>query len=115
MYFFLQIEIDVSALPEDVACRSQKRKAMDQEPISNCKRAHHALSSRFQLVEADQAALAKVVGETLGAACSANEILTAENKVLRTQLETMNKSNAALYEYIKELQATLETCGIINL
>lgn len=47
MYFFLQIEIDVASLPEDVACLSQKRKAIDQEPISNCKRAHHALVGKY--------------------------------------------------------------------
>jgi hypothetical protein len=57
-------------------------------------------------MEADQSALAKVLGETLGEVCSANEVLTAENKALKTQLETMNK-------YCEGLLDTLRCCGVL--
>ena len=122
--FFVQIEIDVESLPktQDALYRSWTRCDQELTPAKKRVRVHAQLRSRLQVVEADQDALAKVVGETLGAVCSANEALTAENDTLKAQLETLqatilttNKALADLHEYSKELLHTLECCGVLNL
>lgn len=117
--FFCVLQIEIENAPPAktqkdlvVSLLARKRRTEDRdEPAEKractapCRDRQKELCGRLEVVVADQSALAKVLGETLGEVCSANEVLTAENKALKTQLEAMNK-------YCEGLLDTLRCCGV---
>jgi hypothetical protein len=115
----LQIEIENAPPPKMqkdlvVSLLARKRRTKDRNGPAEkractapCRDRQKELCSRLEVVAADQSALAKVLGETLGEVCSVNEVLSAENKALKAQLETMNK-------YCEGLVDTLmRCCGVL--